>query len=508
MVLPSISSDVTRKSPRRAALTLVVLLSLIPRLLRLDRSIWYDEYCRTFGSLNAETLVDRLFHDVHNPLYNALMYVWINVFGDSEVSIRVPSLIAGYLSIWVFCRWLSHRFSPAIASLVGVWALFSPVHIWHSTEAKNNIFVLMFAMFVLVAYDRLSSADGVEGTSSSEEERTPRWRVLAAVIAGAGAIYTDFVTLLALAPVALWSLGVARKTGDRPALQRVLLTLGLTILLVLPLLIFKAANIDDVWRGYLTRFRPQECLHLVASHFFCGNSLVVHARNDYLPSIIGAILVMPLLAIGSRSLLRLRHGRVIVASFGFAIFSMLILSGVLDAMFIGNSKMIYQPRNLLLIFYLYATILASGAMAIRIAWLRHAIVALLFAINISASTLMVTAYSLKWTVDKQTPDWRSIAATIEQDAASRAVVIWSQSPIHPLTYYLDAPRVTITWGNGVDVPQLAAAARVSSNESLYYVDDLYWFPLAEQQTHALIAAGFEEFICIDDVKVYRVRNGH
>src|SRR6478609_6680555 len=83
----------------------VVGAALLLRLGPLTESIWYDEWCRTAGWLNADNVNAILWRDVHNPLYNALMYAWINAFGDSEISIRVPSLLMGLVSAGVFAAW-------------------------------------------------------------------------------------------------------------------------------------------------------------------------------------------------------------------------------------------------------------------------------------------------------------------------------------------------------------------------------------------------------------------
>ena len=53
-------------------------------------------FVRTKPHLNQNTVEHILLYDVHNPLYNSVMYAWINLFGDSELSIRLPSILAGF----------------------------------------------------------------------------------------------------------------------------------------------------------------------------------------------------------------------------------------------------------------------------------------------------------------------------------------------------------------------------------------------------------------------------
>ena len=131
-----------------------------------------------------------MLHDVHNPLYNAVMYGWIRSFGDSEVSIRMPSMIAGYAMIWVLWRWARERFGGRVAGIAAAWLLISPVPVWYFAEAKNSIFTALFGTLVLVAHDRMVA----------DEEK--QWgKVGACVAASVFAVLTDFQTLLVIAPV-------------------------------------------------------------------------------------------------------------------------------------------------------------------------------------------------------------------------------------------------------------------------------------------------------------------
>src|ERR1700759_1486721 len=115
-----------RSWPYAAGLGAAVVVALALRIGPLSESIWYDEWCRTSGWLNADNLSRILWRDVHNPLYNAFMYLWIGVFGDSELSIRLPSLLAGFASALIFAAWAGRRFGRGVGTTVGAWLLTSP----------------------------------------------------------------------------------------------------------------------------------------------------------------------------------------------------------------------------------------------------------------------------------------------------------------------------------------------------------------------------------------------
>lgn len=153
----------------------LALVGVVLRVPRLTHTIWFDEAFRTFVVMKPDVIRSLLLHDVHNPLYNAFMYGWIRVFGDSEVSIRVPTLLAGSGMIVIVWWWLRERFGPLQAWWATAFLTLNPVHIWYSCEAKNNMFTVFFVTLTLWRLDVLART------------RTARHVALAA-IAGALAI--------------------------------------------------------------------------------------------------------------------------------------------------------------------------------------------------------------------------------------------------------------------------------------------------------------------------------
>ena len=134
-------------------LGLLVVVGLALRVPLLFRGIWFDEAFRTFIVLNPESIRDLLLHDVHNPLYNAFMYGWIRVFGDSEPSIRVPTLLAGAGVVWIVWRWCREHWGERAAWWSAAWLVVNPVHVYYSCEAKNNMVTVLFAALALWRWD-------------------------------------------------------------------------------------------------------------------------------------------------------------------------------------------------------------------------------------------------------------------------------------------------------------------------------------------------------------------
>ena len=133
---------------------LAILLAAVPlRLVRLTDSLWYDEIWSTRIMLDgALTLLVHTFVDLHPPLYSSFMFLWIRVFGDTELAVRLPPLIFALSSIPLSYA-VASRFAGRTASLTTALLLcFSPVHIWYSTEARSYALGMFLVLLATYSY--------------------------------------------------------------------------------------------------------------------------------------------------------------------------------------------------------------------------------------------------------------------------------------------------------------------------------------------------------------------
>ncbi len=121
---------------------LVFFFAFVIRLIALDQSLWLDEAvtAKVVMSYSYTEIINKFSPtDFHPPLYYLFMKAWTNVFGYSEVALRMPSvlfcLISGYL----------------IYLIGGIWAatffLLNPLIIYYSQDAR----MYMMATFFLTA---------------------------------------------------------------------------------------------------------------------------------------------------------------------------------------------------------------------------------------------------------------------------------------------------------------------------------------------------------------------
>jgi 4-amino-4-deoxy-L-arabinose transferase-like glycosyltransferase len=461
----------------RVGLCVAVLVSLALRLPRMTQSVWYDEYCRTDAVLRSGRLWELLLHDVHNPMYNAFMWAWTGVFGDSDVSIRVPSLVAGYASLALFGAYLRRRAGVWAAAGVVVWGLWSPAHVWYSTEAKNNMWMLAMATLALWGVDRFV-------------ERATWGRAAWACAGLLGAFYTDLVGLLVIVPLVVWmgAEGWRRaRAGDASLARRgavVVLVVGAA---VTPWCVFKLDHVQELWRGYLEPFRPREVSELLGGAFVQGHGLVPDRPWKVYASIGGMVLVAPLLALGARRLWRRAETRVLVLLMAGGVAGMAVTSAVVDALYEGRDHFIYQPRNLLCVLYVFGAVLWSGVERVGWAPARRALACGVCALGLAGSVAMQTLHAEKFTLERARPDWRAMAGVLERDAGGAAAVVVSRSPVKPLVRYAAGElEVVCTWGAACGVAELAGAAR--EGRRLYYADDGAWWGVTPAEVDGWRAA--------------------
>lgn len=125
---------------QRILLAGILLLAAILRLYQLDHySLWADE---VWGVLdcskgNLQALVSRLMYtDNHPPGYEASLYFWIKLFGSSDFSVRLPSVITGSAAVFAIYRCGQRHFHPYTGLVAACLLAGSFQAIYYSQEAR------------------------------------------------------------------------------------------------------------------------------------------------------------------------------------------------------------------------------------------------------------------------------------------------------------------------------------------------------------------------------------
>lgn len=121
---------------------LVILLAI--RLVSLNQSLWLDEAISANVARNysyGEIITKFSPSDFHPPLYYLMLKSWTSIFGNSEVSLRLPSVIFSLITVYVVYLLAG----PAAAGLAG----FNPLLIYYSQEARMYSMVTMLTTLAL-----------------------------------------------------------------------------------------------------------------------------------------------------------------------------------------------------------------------------------------------------------------------------------------------------------------------------------------------------------------------
>ena len=148
----------TRAAALRNLLLAAVLLLLASalRLHRIDaQSLWFDEGWSAWAAIQP-TLAQALLADATNPpLYYLLLNFSTGLLGDSEFSLRLPSLLASLLLIVLTWQLALRCCDRRAAWLAGWLAACSAPLWWAAQEARMYALLALLTLALLLAWQRL-----------------------------------------------------------------------------------------------------------------------------------------------------------------------------------------------------------------------------------------------------------------------------------------------------------------------------------------------------------------
>ena len=239
--------------------SLILAMGILLRLPHLNRSLWYDELWSTSIKLkNLVSLGVTALLDPHPPFYVVFMYLWISIFGDSEISIRIPPLIFGTLSI-VLVYYLALKFLEKNASLLAAFLMcISPVHIWYSREARPYSATLFLLLASILSYYKL-----LDSRASS------RVWYLIYFMSLCFAVFSHYYIIVFIALISVIALSQPNVLRNRLLIANVLILVLFTLFIGIKLTVGRFLT----GSGYLRPFTVQELFALFFNWFLTGNSL-------------------------------------------------------------------------------------------------------------------------------------------------------------------------------------------------------------------------------------------
>lgn len=139
-------------------LTTVVFVGAILRIYQLGQeSIWTDEGFTIWLSRQSVTQIIYVTSTwEYNPaLYHLIIHYWMNIFGSSEVSVRMPSVIFGLVTIYAIYLLGTLLFNRATGLISALLVALSTEMVRYGQEARTHSLMSMLSTLSLYFYVRL-----------------------------------------------------------------------------------------------------------------------------------------------------------------------------------------------------------------------------------------------------------------------------------------------------------------------------------------------------------------
>ncbi len=138
------------------------LLLLVAAGLRLyalgQNSLWVDEHASLLTARFplADIPAAALSHDAFEPpVYFWLLHLVVRLFGDTEVALRLPSALAGAVTVPLAAFLFRGLGASSRVAVVGAALLaLNPLHLWYSQEARPYALLVCLGVGALVCFLR------------------------------------------------------------------------------------------------------------------------------------------------------------------------------------------------------------------------------------------------------------------------------------------------------------------------------------------------------------------
>jgi mannosyltransferase len=218
------------------------------RLLQLGTAeLWYDEAGTVWmAQLPFDKMVSATASDTHPPFYLAVMWGVIRVLGQSEIAVRLPSVILSLASLWLVYQIARHLAlsRPAIVAVL-VWMAVSSFQIHYAQEAR--MYALLQAEVLLLVLAMLRRWWWVAGLTALALIYTHNYAVFYLPVIGLAWLWNEYHSYAVI---------FSRDWRDylriipRSRIGYVFLTLGIPVLLFVPWAFVLLGQMQNVSSGY------------------------------------------------------------------------------------------------------------------------------------------------------------------------------------------------------------------------------------------------------------------
>lgn len=112
----------------------------------IGQSVWFDEgYSITLAQRPLHELIDLTKIDAHPPFYYMYLKAWGTIFGWSELSLRLSSIVPAAAAVGVMAMLVRRLLSTRAALVVLPFLVFAPFLVRYGYEIRMYALILLLA---------------------------------------------------------------------------------------------------------------------------------------------------------------------------------------------------------------------------------------------------------------------------------------------------------------------------------------------------------------------------
>lgn len=204
-------------------IVIILVVAAVLRFVSINQSLWLDEAINVNNAAGLsfkELIFNYSLGDFHPPLYHVLLRSWILFFGNTEISVRIPSIILSIVGVYFIYLIAKKLFENKTALICATLLATAPLHIYYSQEAR---------MYMLAA--TLAAASVYFFVAIIKNDKLKYW--VGFIIATALMLYSDYLPYL-LIPTFIVYLFLNRKRIAKHTLRAFVPAFILIFILLIP----------------------------------------------------------------------------------------------------------------------------------------------------------------------------------------------------------------------------------------------------------------------------------
>ncbi len=394
----------------------ILIIGLIFRLISITQSLWLDEGINVVfaRSLSYKTLIfNYSLGDFHPPLYHVLLKTWILIFGSSEISARMPSVILGLGVIFMAYKIGQKLYDTKTGLIASILTATGPLLIYYSQEARMYMLAAFFSSLSVYCFISILTKD-----------KLLYW--IGFISATVLMLYSDYLPYL-LIPTYMLYLLIFRKRISSSTFKSFIPAFLLIFFFLLPwLFIFpqqlkgglEVASASPAWSKVVggTNFKD---LALIFVKFSIGR---ISIDNNFIYTLLFLPVGLYITLLVFISILRIS----VIRSFLWFYFLIPIIFAFLLSFFVP----VFAYFRLLFVLPALYIILASAINNLSWSLPSRILLFILLLINLTSATIYFTNPKF------QREDWKSATRFVKENSTENSIVLFeSTSSFAPFDYY-------------------------------------------------------------------------